>query len=202
MSKERELLLRWLNDFGNIHPYIGLLKDTKELLAQPEEEPVAWQYRTRPEWKEQWSIWGDCTKETYEDYSRAPLLHTWVYETRKLYTSPPKQKPLSEVTKATYFPRQLTEKEINEFCGYKDMKVFVVTAYRFGDREKHSYVVGVFDDLERAIHHAKAEREWRAGKYECEVISMPLNASKQNRQHEVLYKIERGVEYELQPLVE
>ena len=37
MSKERELLKRWLIDFGKIHPDVGLLKETKELLAQPEQ---------------------------------------------------------------------------------------------------------------------------------------------------------------------
>ena len=44
MTKERELLKRWLIDFGKIHPDVELLKDTKELLAQPEQgqEPVAW----------------------------------------------------------------------------------------------------------------------------------------------------------------
>ena len=42
MSIERELLERWLIDFGKIHPDVGLIKDTKELLAQPEQEPVAW----------------------------------------------------------------------------------------------------------------------------------------------------------------
>lgn len=73
------------------------------------------------------------------------------------------------------------------------MRIFVCTAYRWGDREKHSYVVGVFDDLERAIHYAKAEKEWRGNKYECEIISMPLNASKQNRQHKVEYKIPKVV---------
>ena len=39
MNKERELLKRWLSDFGKIHPDVGLIKDTKELLAQPEQEP-------------------------------------------------------------------------------------------------------------------------------------------------------------------
>jgi len=40
MSRERELLKRWLIDFGKIHPDVGLIKDTKELLAQPEQEPT------------------------------------------------------------------------------------------------------------------------------------------------------------------
>ena len=38
MSKERELLERWIIDFGKIHPDIELMKETKELLAQPEQE--------------------------------------------------------------------------------------------------------------------------------------------------------------------
>lgn len=29
-------------------------------------------------------------------------------------------------------------------------KVFVVTMYRFGNKEAHSYIKGVFDDLEKA----------------------------------------------------
>ena len=55
------------------------------------------------------------------------------------------------------------------------MKIYVVTAYRWGDREEHSYVVGVFDNEENAIKQAKLETEWRGGKYECEVRSMELN---------------------------
>ena len=57
------------------------------------------------------------------------------------------------------------------------MLIYVVTAYRFGDRELHSYVVGAFDVAEKAIKHAKLETEWRGGKYECEVRSMELNDS-------------------------
>jgi hypothetical protein len=48
MSKERELLKRWLIDFGKIHPDVGLIKDTKELLAQPEQEPLL--IETKIEW--------------------------------------------------------------------------------------------------------------------------------------------------------
>ena len=58
-----------------------------ELLAQ--QEPVVWQYRTKPNWQEQWSNWENCRKEAYEDYKRVPLLHDWLYETRPLYISPP-----------------------------------------------------------------------------------------------------------------
>jgi hypothetical protein len=63
---------------------------------EPEQEPVAWQYRTKPNWQDGfWSGWEDCSKESYEDYKSQPNLHDWVYEARKLYTSPPKCEPLS-----------------------------------------------------------------------------------------------------------
>ena len=55
------------------------------------------------------------------------------------------------------------------------MLIYVVTAYRFGDRESHSYVVGAFDNEEESLKQANLEREWRGGKYECEVRSMELN---------------------------
>ena len=42
MSVERDLLGRWHN--GDLLPeeYMKLMKETKQLLAQPEQEPVAW----------------------------------------------------------------------------------------------------------------------------------------------------------------
>ena len=71
----------------------------------------------------------------------------------------------------------------------KCVKIYVVTAYRWGDKECHSYVVGAFDNLEIAIQHAKAEKEWRGNKYDCEVVSMNLNESDKLCRYNVEYKI-------------
>lgn len=49
-------------------------------------------------------------------------------------------------------------------------EVFVVTAYRWGDRESHSYVVGVFDSLRCAISASKKVFDDRGTKYSCEVV--------------------------------
>jgi hypothetical protein len=73
------------------------------------------------------------------------------------------------------------------------MKVYVVTAYRWGDREKHSYVVGVFDNEENAIKEAKLETEWRGGKYECEVRSMELNDSLKYKNYDVVLALPKPV---------
>ena len=50
MSKERELLGRWHN--GDLLPeeYMQLMKETKELLAQPEQEPEPLLAETKIEW--------------------------------------------------------------------------------------------------------------------------------------------------------
>jgi hypothetical protein len=77
------------------------------------------------------------------------------------------------------------------------MRIFVCTAYRWGDKENHSYVVGAFDNLEIAIEAAIAERSWRGGKYECEVVSMNLNDARKYDNYKVEYKIPRVVKDEL-----
>ena len=46
-------------------------------------------------------------------------------------------------------------------------KLFVVEALRWGDREDHTYVVGVFDNLHDACEACVVEELWRDGKYEC-----------------------------------
>lgn len=46
---------------------------------------------------------------------------------------------------------------------------FVVTAYRWGQRNAHSFVVGCFADLAAAKKGADEYVEYRGGKYACEV---------------------------------
>jgi hypothetical protein len=58
-------------------------------------------------------------------------------------------------------------------------EVYVVTMYRFGDHERHSYVLGVFNDEEKAQAEATAEQENRGGnKYYAEIISVKVNELK------------------------
>jgi len=54
--------------------------------------------------------------------------------------------------------------------------VYVVTMYRFGDREKHSYVLGVWSDKAEADKHANAEVDYRGGKYKADVLKVVVNA--------------------------
>lgn len=54
------------------------------------------------------------------------------------------------------------------------MKVYVVEALRYGDREKHSLVVGVYDNARAAARDAVAYEYWRGGKYICEIAEIEL----------------------------
>ena len=55
------------------------------------------------------------------------------------------------------------------------MKMYIVTAYRWGSAEKHSYNLGVFNDLEKAKEVAEDHCNYRGGKYECVVYECKLN---------------------------
>lgn len=58
-----------------------------------------------------------------------------------------------------------------QIVGY-DRKTYVVTAYRWGDTERHSYVVDVAPSLEAAKASAAEEEERRGGKYSCGIVEM------------------------------
>lgn len=52
--------------------------------------------------------------------------------------------------------------------------VYTVHAYRWGDRQRHSYTVGVFADEGSAMQAAIEEEDLRGGKYVCEVLQMTI----------------------------
>lgn len=61
----------------------------------------------------------------------------------------------------------------------KPRLVYIVTMYRFGDRENHSYVLGVYSKKEKAILEANDEKEFRGGnKYYPEILELDLNDDK------------------------
>ena len=53
------------------------------------------------------------------------------------------------------------------------MNIYVVTAFRWGGRENHSYLVSVHDNERDALKSAEDHEAHRGGnKYECEVARM------------------------------
>lgn len=55
------------------------------------------------------------------------------------------------------------------------MKLYVTEMLRWGDRETHSYVAGVYTTLEQAELAGNAVNSWRAGKYEYAITEIELD---------------------------
>ncbi len=71
----------------------------------------------------------------------------------------------------------------------KSEVVYPVVAYRFGDKERHSYIVGIFTDDRKAVSEALAEEEFRGGKYECAIYKIPLDTSVQMNGWETIKEV-------------
>jgi len=57
----------------------------------------------------------------------------------------------------------------------KENEMYVVIAYKYGDREKHSYTVGIFDKKHAAKTCADSHTDYRGGKYACVVERCFMN---------------------------
>jgi len=57
----------------------------------------------------------------------------------------------------------------------KTNKVYVVTMYRWGNRESHSYILGAYSEKSKALKAAEEERIYRGSKYMPEVLEIELD---------------------------
>lgn len=53
--------------------------------------------------------------------------------------------------------------------------MYLITMYRWGSWEDHSYVLGAYSTLELALAAAIEERLYRGGKYEYEILEMEID---------------------------
>lgn len=56
------------------------------------------------------------------------------------------------------------------------MILYVVEMLRWGERDNHSYVIGVFDTHEAAEHAGEVHKVWRGQKYEYSITRHELNS--------------------------
>jgi hypothetical protein len=56
-------------------------------------------------------------------------------------------------------------------------KIYVVTMYRYGNKQNDSYVLGAFSKKQKAFDEADAEEAYRGGKYSGEVLEFNPNES-------------------------
>lgn len=55
------------------------------------------------------------------------------------------------------------------------MRLYIVTAHRWGNSESHNYIVCVRNSLRAAKKEAKDHIDYRGGKYDCIVWSLTAN---------------------------
>src|SRR6266852_8420901 len=74
--------------------------------------------------------------------------------------------------------------------------VYPVTAYRWSDRENHSYFIGVYAKKAAALKAADKEEAYRGGKYGCEVLEVELDngiEGKSDHAFKVIKAIEKRI---------
>ena len=54
-------------------------------------------------------------------------------------------------------------------------KYYVVTMYRWGNRENHSYFLGIFKDKDKATEAGISHSYYRGGKYDPEVLEVDID---------------------------
>jgi len=54
-------------------------------------------------------------------------------------------------------------------------KVYVVTAHRWGDRETHNYIVGIYSTKKLALKASQEESEYRGFKYICRAVMLRID---------------------------
>ena len=64
-------------------------RETAIAHSRKDAEPVAYQYRMKPEWHDAWVKWQPCDKANFDDYVKAPVVNRWQFDARALYTHPP-----------------------------------------------------------------------------------------------------------------
>jgi len=55
------------------------------------------------------------------------------------------------------------------------MDVYTVTMFRWGNKERHSYLIGAFTKFEKAVKAGNDEVDWRGGKYEAVVQKIEVD---------------------------
>lgn len=71
-------------------------------------------------------------------------------------------------------------------------KVYIVTMYRWGEREAHSYVLGGYSNPDKAIEYGLTEESDRGRKYTCEVLEIEIDNISIDYRPKVILRLERN----------
>ena len=99
-TDQREADLQYIAA-ANPERILALIAENERLAhSRKDAEPVAYQYRMKPEWHDAWVKWQPCDKANFDDYVKAPVVNGWQFDARALFTHPPeadKPNPLEDL---------------------------------------------------------------------------------------------------------
>jgi hypothetical protein len=70
------------------------------------------------------------------------------------------------------------------------MKIYITEMLRWGNLEKHHYIVGAFSTFEQAELVGDVEKTWRAGKYEYWITEVELDVLDEDYMEKMKYHLE------------
>ena len=134
---------------------IAIAEAVGALMSAPggEAEPVEYQRRMRPLWDSQvvWTPWEKCTKGTYEDCIKVPVLHDWEHEVRALYTDQPAA-AVGKAEPAALGPSLLEQSDL-DFIAARLGRVARRVGYPMPDGDAQ-FIVSVSGSILGGIDHA------------------------------------------------
>lgn len=140
-------------EWSSSYQYIDAVEGVREALAQPvqpdgnemAQEPVLYQFSVRPASSIGYCDWTTCSRSTYEDLVKIPVVGDWKHRTRALYAQP--VQPVQPVQ-----PDPRTEKS--------DSLLSSLIGIILRNRQRTGYVDGSVVDqvVKEAVDHLK---DWR-----------------------------------------
>ena len=67
--------------------------------------------------------------------------------------------------------------------------IFVLEMLRWGEDDTHHYIVGAYSTHEIAQAAGEIEKSWRGGKYEYNIVYVPVNAAAEKTKYEYHAKV-------------
>ena len=95
-------------------------------------------------------------------------------------------KPRSKLCKLRVRIKIITLSLLLRVRSLRGDRIFVVTMYRWGSTENHSYLLGTFRSLDHAIDQANNEIESRGGKYEAVVYNTKLDETSEEPVNKII----------------
>ena len=67
--------------------------------------------------------------------------------------------------------------------------IYILEMLRWGEDDTHHYIVGAYTTEQAAILAGEIEKSWRGGKYEPNIVYIPINATADKAKYDYHMKV-------------